>query len=121
MESSSQQEREVRAARNQAMFRAVNDNIQALNEAFAAITDTFAIACECADTNCIETIDIRSDEYAKVRAEPRHFVVLRGHVLPDVEDVIRESDGYVVVEKTDTAGDVAERLEPEAATGADSS
>lgn len=120
MGSSSLQEREVRAARNQAMFRAVNENIAAVNEAFAAITEVFAIACECADTGCIETIDIRSDEYARVRAEPRHFVVLRGHVLPDVEDVIRESDGYIVVEKRALAGEVAESLEPEAAAGRDS-
>ena len=46
MEPSSQEEREVRAARNQSLFRAVNENIRTLNEAFAQITETFAIACE---------------------------------------------------------------------------
>lgn len=108
MEPSSQQEREIRAARNQALFRAVNEQMQAMNEAVAAISETFAIACECADTSCIETFDIAPDEYDEVRANPRHFAVLRDHVYPDVERVVRESEQYVVVEKAAKAGEVAE-------------
>lgn len=112
MESSPQQEREVRAARNQSMFRAVNEKMRALNETFAVLTDTFAVACECYDTGCLETIDIRAEDYFKVRAEPRRFVVRPGHLLPELEHVAQESDRYVVVEKTDAAGDVAELLDP---------
>jgi hypothetical protein len=112
MESSSQQEREVRAARNQSMFRAVNEKLRELNETFAVLTDTLAVACECYDTSCLETIDIRSEDYLKVRAEPRRFVVRPGHLLPELEHVVQESDQYVVVEKTDAAGDVAEFLDP---------
>ena len=110
MESSSQDEREVRAARNQALFRAINEKLKTLNEAFAEVTDTFTIACECADTACIAMIEIHPHEYAAVRAEPRHFAVLPGHVYPDVEVVVRESDGYVVVEKTLAAAEAAEIL-----------
>jgi hypothetical protein len=110
-------EREVRAARNQSMFRVVNERMRALNEAFAALTDTYTIACECYDTGCIATIQIRAEDYLRVRAEPRRFVVRRGHLLTDLEHVVRESDEYVVVEKTDTAGDLAELLDPHAAAG----
>jgi hypothetical protein len=112
MEPSSQEKREVRAARNQSLFRAVNENMRVLNDGFAQITETFAIACECADQRCIETIEIRPEDYAAVRAEPRHFAVLPGHVYPDVERVVREADGYVVVEKQGTAAEVAEILAP---------
>ena len=42
--------REERAARNEALFRAVNDGARTLNEGFASITGEFAILCECADT-----------------------------------------------------------------------
>jgi hypothetical protein len=118
MESSSQHEREVRAARNQSMFRAVNEKLRALNETFAVLTDTFAVACECYDTSCLETIDIRSEDYLKVRAEPRRFVVRPGHLLPELEHVVQESDHYVIVEKTDAAGDVAELLDPPTAADA---
>jgi hypothetical protein len=117
MEASTHEEREVRAARNQALFRALNEKLQTLNEAFADATGTFTIACECADTTCIEMIEVDPDEYRAVRAEPRHFAVLPGHVYPDVEVVVRESERYVVVEKTATAGEVAEVLAQETGAG----
>jgi hypothetical protein len=114
MESHDQQEREVRAARNQALFRAVNEKLKELNDSFASLADRFTIACECADRSCIEMVEIRPDEYLAVRAEPRRFVVLPGHVYPDVETVVGEYDIYVVVEKTGAAEDVARLLAPEA-------
>ena len=52
------QEREIRAARNQAMFRAVNEKIGELNNAFAVITGTYGIACECFDPTCVEVVSI---------------------------------------------------------------
>ena len=110
MESHDQQEREVRAARNQALFRALNEKLEELNDSFASLTDRFTIACECADRSCIEMIEIPPDEYLAVRAEPRHFAVLPDHVYPDVEVVVRGNDAYVVVEKTGAAGDVARLL-----------
>ena len=78
MEPSTQQEREIRAARNQAMFRAVNEQITALNKALESVTDTFTVACECADTTCVEMIDIAPKDYTAVRGEPRCFVCIRG-------------------------------------------
>jgi hypothetical protein len=106
----SQNEREIRAARNQSLFRAVNEQIRAVNETFGATSSMFAIACECADVSCIETLEIPSAEYAAVRADPRQFAVLRGHVYPEVEKVVRELEQYVVVEKIAAAAEVAERL-----------
>jgi hypothetical protein len=107
-------EREVRAARNQSLFRAVNEQMRALDQAFATVTETFTIACECADTSCVERLEIHPHEYLAVRSEPRQFAVLPGHVYPDVETVVRESYAYVVVEKIAGAGEVAEALAPEA-------
>jgi hypothetical protein len=106
-----QQEREVRAARNQALFRAVNEQVKTVNEAFASITGSFAIACECADTTCIETLQISPDAYAEVRSNPRHFAVLPGHIYPEVEQVVRTSGQYVVVEKMAKAAEIVELLD----------
>ena len=112
MEPNASDEREARAARNESLFRVVNEKLVAMNEALANVSETFVIACECADTTCIEMLDIRPDDYLSVRAEPRWFIVLPGHVVADVERVIREADGYVVVEKIGTAGEVAEAADP---------
>ena len=105
-----QREREVAAARNQSMFRHVNERIKDLNRSLASVSDVYEVACECADTSCVDTIAITPPEYAAIRENPRHFAVLPGHVYPDVERVVREADAYVVVEKLGAAGALAEEL-----------
>ena len=102
--------REERAARNQSLFREVNERISDLNEAFAEITDVFEIACECSNIKCIETITIGREEYRAARLDPSRFVVLPGDVAAGIERVVSEHDGYVVVEKVGVAGEVAAQL-----------
>jgi hypothetical protein len=104
-------ERELRAARNQSLFRSINRRLEALNEAFESVTQTFTIACECADQGCVTMVEIEPAAYEAVRAEPRRFVVCRGHIFPEVEKVVGEEQGYVIVEKTGAAGEFAETLE----------
>ena len=94
-------DRDVRAARNQTLFRAVNEKMRKLNEDVASLTGSFTIACECSDTACLEMIEISADDYLTVRNEPRHFVVLPGHIVPQIETVVAENGGWIVVEKTE--------------------
>ena len=108
MEVSSSEAHEIRAARSQSLFRAVNEKLSALNETFESVTETFVIACECADPSCVAMLTVKPEEYYAVRCEPRRFAVLAAHVFPDVERVVGESDSYVVVEKINEAAKVAE-------------
>ena len=62
METENQRDRELRAARNQALFRAVNEKLRELNEAFSDVSETYAIACECANVSCVETLQVGSQE-----------------------------------------------------------
>jgi hypothetical protein len=117
MEPISEDEREVRAARNQAMFRAVNDKIRELTETFAVATDTFTIACECADAHCVDTIEIKPTDYEAIRANPRRFAVLPGHLDTDIEELIAQSEHYQVAEKRGKAAAVAEALSPQGDDG----
>jgi hypothetical protein len=90
----------LRVARNESLYREINENIRGLNEAFAEILDApSAWLCECADTNCAETMEMTTEEYEEVRAHPTHFAVLRGHVDPVIEQAIEEHREYVVVQK----------------------
>lgn len=91
-------EREVRAALNQAIFRAVNTNIVELTERFAEEVETLEIACECADSMCTQLLAITADAYAVVRRSPGTFVVLSDHVRANVERIVSRADGYAVVE-----------------------
>jgi hypothetical protein len=102
MDRSLTHEREVRAARNQAMFRAVNEKIMELSDAFR-LDGTVGIACECSDPHCTLLLQINVEAYESVRRSPRTFAVLPGHVDSDVERVIAACGNYAVVEMTGAA------------------
>lgn len=113
-----QDERELRAARNQALFRAVNERMKSVQEALGEITDSLDIACECVDTTCIELLRIAPDEYERVRAHPRHFVIRPSHIDPSVEDLIAENATHAVVEKrVGGARDLAEAADVHGRSG----
>jgi 5-bromo-4-chloroindolyl phosphate hydrolysis protein len=114
MESANQRDRELRAARNEALFRSVNEKLRELNEAFSDVSETYAIACECADVSCVETLHVGTQEYLAVREHPRRFVVLRDHVIEDVERVVATTDGYAVVEKTAAVSEITDTKVPNA-------
>ena len=98
MEPASNEEREIRAARNQALFRAVNEKMLELNEVFGKIVGTFAVACECSRIDCVALMEIPPDAYRAVRESPRTFAVCPDHVDVEVERVVSTYDGYTVVE-----------------------
>jgi hypothetical protein len=110
-DSASSDEREIRAARNQSMFREINERLTR-DDPLAEITGSHVIACECADPTCVQTLAISNEQYQRVRREPRQFVVLPGHIYPEVERVTAEHRTHVVVEKLGQAAEVAEALEP---------
>ena len=115
MDDASSEGREVRAARNQALFRLVNEKLKALNEGFEPLLSDFAVACECSEAACVQMLSIESVAYEEVRRNPRTFVVAIGHVDPLVERAVSETDRYVIVENIGVAARVAEETDPRAA------
>jgi hypothetical protein len=57
-------------------------------------------------------IELSVREYEEIRSHPRWFVLVPGHEIPDVETVVSARPGYVIVEKQDLAGEVAEAHDP---------
>jgi hypothetical protein len=106
--SASNEEREIRAARNQALFRAVNEKIIELNEEFGGMGGRVSIACECSRVDCVQLLEIRPGAYRAVRESPRSFAVLPDHVDAQVERVVSTHDGYEVVEVHGHGARVAE-------------
>jgi hypothetical protein len=100
---------EQRAARNEALFREVNENIARLEERHGATVTEPVFICECANDGCAEQLAVDLDTYQRVREQPRLFFVLTGHQDPQLERVVETHDDYLVVEKTGEAGEVAER------------
>jgi hypothetical protein len=98
----------VKAARNQSLMREVNERIEALAETAGEME----FLCECADIGCIETIKMSVAEYERVRSSPTRFPIVVGHDVPEFENVLEVSDGYVVVQKRGAAAEEAARLDP---------
>jgi hypothetical protein len=92
-------ERQTRVGKNEAVFRAVNERIEDLNQAFAVVTETFEVVCECADSACIKQISIAIETYERVRSDATLFIVAPGHETADTEDIIEKHDDYSVVRK----------------------
>ena len=104
--------RDDRAARNEALFRRVNERLEEVNEAFQLVTDNAEFVCECARIDCAERLGLTLSKYEALRSVPTRFVVKPDHVLPEQERVVERHAEYVVVEKFGRAGERAEQLDP---------
>jgi hypothetical protein len=105
------EDREKRIARNEVAFRNVNEGIergQWPGDEGARV----AFRCECGQLGCNELIELTVREYEEVRASPRRFVMLPGHQIPEVETVVETFEGYIVVEKREESGRLAEAADP---------
>ena len=102
-----------RAAKNQSLFREVNKRVENLGG--SAFFSTFV--CECMDLDCVEKISLSLEEYEHIRSDSNRFVVLPGHEVSEVEEVVESEGGrYLVVSKLGVGGVVAERLDPRSRT-----
>jgi hypothetical protein len=82
--------------RNQILIREVNERLLETLGSFEGVID---FLCECSNDACIETLLLSQPEYESVRAHANLFVVLSGHERTDVDRVVDQGDGYVLVEK----------------------
>jgi hypothetical protein len=99
------------AGANEATIRDVNEGIE--RGQWPGEEDTpVGFRCECARLGCNHLIELSVREYEVIRAHPRRFVVVPGHESLEVETVIEAGPRYVIVEKLDLAGEVAERSDP---------
>jgi hypothetical protein len=105
-----EKELQQRIAANESAFRDVNEAI-ARGQWPGEQDDPTSFRCECARFGCNQLVELTLRQYEAVRARPRRFVVLPGHELPDVETVVEQGPGYLVVEKTDAAGRAAEDMD----------
>jgi len=106
-------EDKVRRARNEALFRDVNERIAESAERFDAGSTDFV--CECADASCTHRVEATLEEYEGVRADGTTFLLVPGHAHTDIERVIEDRGRFHVVEKMhEVVRATVRRLDPRA-------
>jgi hypothetical protein len=108
---------QVRGARNQSLFREVNERVETLQAGSGNGIGAIDFCCECADTDCALPMPMTLDEYETVREYPSRFAVLPSHVYEDIEIVVERTDRFWIVEKIEDAAQVAATLDPRADPG----
>jgi hypothetical protein len=106
-------DRGARLAANEARFREINERVERDLEPLAdSRHERLPFVCECARPDCAATITLSLAEYERVRSDARRFVVLPGHELSDIEDVVQVTDRYAVVRKHPETWELVESADP---------
>jgi hypothetical protein len=87
----------ARAAAAEVNGRQVNEAIERGTRAAGAAV----FVCECGELGCTETVELTISEYEGVRSGFERFLVVPGHEIEEIEDVVERHDGYLVVAKRD--------------------
>ena len=101
--------RKERLAKNEVAFREVNEGIRAAVRGILGDQDFWEFVCECANRDCVESVQLSLDEYRTARSQPTWFVIRPGHVFGELEKVVHEDDRHAIVEKQGIAAEIAER------------
>lgn len=101
---------EVRIARNEALFRVVNERVREVRREEGG--ERLGFLCECGDDGCTETLELSVDEYERIRSDPTQFVVFPGHEITSVEDPIEINARFLVVRKHPEEASIALDTDP---------
>jgi hypothetical protein len=106
-------ERAARLATNEARFREINERVARDLEPIVETQDELLpFVCECGRPSCTDAISLSIAEYESVRKDATKFVVVSGHEIEDVEDVIERTNRYAVVRKHPETWEIATQTDP---------
>jgi hypothetical protein len=100
------------AARNEEVFRDVNQRIDAGAERLQVSTP-LPFHCECSSASCTERVLVTPEDYKRVVDERFHFMVIPGHENHEIERVVDEHAEFLVVEKVGEAREQIDRDHPQ--------
>jgi hypothetical protein len=84
--------REERVLQTEEFFRDVNDVIAGTQS-----TNGSRFLCECANPFCNVTFAMDGDDLKTLHSTPGYYVILAGHDIPELEEVVQRQNGYAIV------------------------
>jgi hypothetical protein len=106
-----------RIARNESVFRTLNESLEASVHRGRPEDHLAGFVCECGDPECEAVVRLDVPTYESIRQDAQLFVVVPGHEVSDVEDVVDGGEGYAVVRKHEEVADLVERTDPRRNSG----
>jgi hypothetical protein len=97
-----------RLIRSQILFREVNERVR---ETVDPTLEALEFLCECSNEDCTETVYLEVKAYEEIRAHPNLFLVAAGHENLEVDRVVDQGPGCVLVEKT-VGANIVEAADP---------
>jgi hypothetical protein len=104
--------RQERLARNEALFRDVNERVRAIAVVHGEDEHVYGFFCECSNSDCTFRLKATLAQYEAVRAHGDRFLVVPEHALPEIETVVERTDEWWVVQKHGEPAQLVEELDP---------
>jgi hypothetical protein len=84
---------DARARAIENVFREINQSLLKLDG------DSGRFVCECADPECVETLDLSRASMVLLREDPNLYALKRGHAVAEIEQVVETLDSIEIVRK----------------------
>ena len=104
--------RQERLARNEALFRDVNERVREIAALHGDDDHVYEFYCECSNVDCTFQLKATLTEYEGVRASGDRFLIAPNHSLPEIERVTDRREQWWVVEKLGEPAELVEELDP---------
>jgi hypothetical protein len=105
-------DRNDRLARNETLFRSVNERVEEVVQ--PGPNEEIDFLCECGDDSCVEKVTLTRREYERVRQDGAQFAVIPGHEIPEIENVVMRGERFLVVRKHLAEAEIAHETDPRA-------
>jgi hypothetical protein len=105
-------QRQERLARNEALFREVNERVRAIATVHGHDEHLYEFFCECSNADCTFQLQATVADYEAVRAHGSRFLIAPSHSLPEIETVVERRDAWWIVEKHGEPAELVEELDP---------
>jgi hypothetical protein len=87
------------SVRRQELVRAVNDEIDKLNDQSEPVDGLMTVVCECGSESCHDQVELPKAVYEAVRASANQFVLKPGHETAGSDWLVECELSYYVTER----------------------
>jgi hypothetical protein len=108
-----------RNAETQNLYREVNERVAEVYNQFGGggttdrMSEVIELFCECGQqAPCEARVNVSAATYERVRSDPTTFILLPGHGIAIVEDVIERGDGFHIAQNIGRAAEIARAADP---------